>query len=379
MVIEISNVTYRKGYGQRLDEVSSPGLLAKLNSIIEWEHCTFPPKQKEGADDEWIEDRDFLGPNPELKVGTAFKFGNQLLAIEDENTIVLVMSETGIGGLQRVWKEKISPEFNIAFGIQPDGAEFENAETEDIPDTWEEKRLPYEVMRLLKDRMIPGRDEKLFKERGTKVRVVLHSSIIVFPVHLILTDWAFYYDPKELETDELDIVSKELIAVLYSKFPRIKTTNENPYEKRNQAVREAKKISGQIIQQLESAAPCEKVARDAPEPSNSIEEDEDEDEEVVAPYEGKLYYNVDSADLCCGDDGTPETVLELSDQPHILRDHSYEKFFVKFMKDFPEYNIEELMESVYSVHNADTDEVADVVVLKDKLKNHPDYLPGHWM
>ena len=376
MVIEISNVTYRKGYGQRLDEVKCPNLLTKINSILEWEHCTFPPKVKEGSDDEWIEDREFLGPNPELKVGSAFKFGNQLLAIEDEDTMVLVMSETGIGGLQRVWKEKISPEFDIVFGIQPEGAEFENADSEEIPQDWEEKRVPYEVMRLLKDRMVPGRGDKMFKERGTKVKVTLHSSIIMFPIHLILTDWGFWYDPNELEKDELDVVAKELVSVLYNKFPRIKTSNENPYEKRNEAVREAKKISGQMIQQLDEAISRGKEALDEAAGVKDEDSSAADEEDPVEPFKGELYFKVEKADNL----GVfkPETFLSLSDMPDLLRDSGYESFFSKFEKDFPEYEVAEAMESVFEVLDAGTENFADEHILEDKLKNHPDYKEGTW-
>ena len=249
MVIEISNATYRKGYGQRLDSVSIPGLLAKLNALIEWDHCQFPPKQKEGTEDEWEEDRNFLGAEPELRVGLAFKYGNQLLALEDENTLVMVMSETGIGGLQRVWKEKIIPEIDIVFNSSdPEDLNLEKAELSDIPEEWVEKKIPYEVMKLLRDKMMPGRDE-LFKT-PICTKVTMKSGTIFFPIHLYLTDWGFRYDPAELEEDELDFVEKELVAGLYNKFPRIKTSTEDPYEKRNKAVREAKKNANAIIDNL---------------------------------------------------------------------------------------------------------------------------------
>ena len=97
-------------------------------------------------------------------------------------------------------------------------------------------------------------------------------------------------------------------------------------------------------------------------------------DEEVKPYEGKLYYMVYKSDV--GD--TESTELFLSDEPDYLKDADFEQFGLKFEKDFPEYWVEELQESVFEVLDADTDDYADVDSLKKKLEDHPDYEKGSW-
>lgn len=391
MIIEISNATYRKGYGQRLDSVSMPGLMAKLDAIMEWDHCLFPPKTKEGTKDEWEENREFLGTEPELKVGTTFKFGNQLLAIEDENTLVMVLSETGIGGLQRVWKEKIIPEINIVFNnTSPEELEVEKAEADEIPESWEIKKLPYEVMKLLRDRMIPGRED--FFGHPLCAKITLMSSVIPIPIYLYLQDWGFRYDPNEVEEDELNLIEEELVSGLYNKYSRIKLSNEDPYEKRNQAVKQAKENANAIMEgikkTLENGGEEEEEDSSAdtsgipfPQPTRysdifSGSDDEDDEDETIEEYTGPLYYKVYSGNI--SGSGKKETVLDLSDLSNVLEDSDYEKFGVKFERDFPEYRVCELAEGVFEVCDVNTWNYADPTILENKLKNHSDYQPGLW-
>lgn len=95
------------------------------------------------------------------------------------------------------------------------------------------------------------------------------------------------------------------------------------------------------------------------------------DSEDIEPYEGKLYYsswmNEDS-----------ETILELSDISDGLRDSDFERFGVKFEKDFPEYSVGELMESVFEVYYKGTYDFVDIDELNEKLEAHPDYEMGDW-
>ena len=76
------------------------------------------------------------------------------------------------------------------------------------------------------------------------------------------------------------------------------------------------------------------------------------------------------------DDG--ETIVELSDMEDGLNDSDYEKFGVRFEKDFPEYSVEEMMESVFDVFNVGTMDYADFEELKKKLEDNPDYQEGEW-
>ena len=94
---------------------------------------------------------------------------------------------------------------------------------------------------------------------------------------------------------------------------------------------------------------------------------EDDD---IEDYDGVLYYTLEPSD----DD---EIILSLSDIPDSLEDSDYEKFAKKFEKDFPEFWLEESMESVFEIVRKDGKEI-DLGMLDKELKEHSDYKPGKW-
>lgn len=101
------------------------------------------------------------------------------------------------------------------------------------------------------------------------------------------------------------------------------------------------------------------------------ESEYDEDDIDYKPYEGKLYYSVYINEAS-------RTVLELSDISDRLEDHNFVRFGLKFEKDFPEYRIEEIMESVFEICYKDTYDYVDLDELIEKLEAHPDYEMGDW-
>ena len=228
MVIEISNMTYRVGCGIGYDKLTVPSLLVKLNAIVEWDHCRFPPLGKDASpDDPDKEDKEFLGTPPELKVGSVFKIGNQLVAIDDPDTLVLVMSETGIGGLKRTWEEMIEPEIDLAFNIDgPDNLTIEKVSKDEILDTFEFHNIPYVQAKIWKDRFFPGRPE--FECSDDEVlKVEMESDSFIFPVHAYLKGWGFFYNTMEMEDpDELKMFSEQMIKWFYDNYLRL----ERPME-----------------------------------------------------------------------------------------------------------------------------------------------------
>lgn len=89
------------------------------------------------------------------------------------------------------------------------------------------------------------------------------------------------------------------------------------------------------------------------------------------PYEGKMYYATYL-------DDDSNVVLELSDIPDGLEDSDYAKFGVRFEKDFPEYRVEERMESIFEVYIKGTNDPVDFDELNDKLDENPEYVLGDW-
>ena len=64
--------------------------------------------------------------------------------------------------------------------------------------------------------------------------------------------------------------------------------------------------------------------------------------------------------------------------PDGCRDSGYEKFGVKFESDFPEYWVDESMESEFNVFSKNSEVDVDFDSLKKKLEDHPDYEEGEW-
>ena len=221
MVIEISNWTWEAGSGKEADKLEIPSILHKMNSILEWKFCKFPPLGKDASpDDPDKENTEFLGTPPELKVGTVFKLGNQLLAVDSEDSIVMITSETGGLGLRRVWEDIISPEINLAFNVEgPESLSIEKAEASDIPDTWEDHKIPYAQAKIWRDRLIPGREDE-YPEKGLVLKATLVSDSFAFPIHLYIQDWRISYDPMEMEPDELKMCTNEVMKWFYDNFTR---------------------------------------------------------------------------------------------------------------------------------------------------------------
>lgn len=239
MVIEISNMTYRVGCGIGFDKLTIPSLLFKLNAVVEWDLSRFPPLGKDKSpDDPDKEDRAFLGDTPELKVGSVFKIGNQLVAVDDPDTLVLVMSETGALGLKRVWEEMIEPEINYAFNIEgPESLTVEKVSKSEIPDDWEFYNIRYIDAKIWKDRFFPGRPEFECGDDDC-LKVEMESESFIMPIHLYLKGWGFFYNTLEMEDpDELKMCADQMIKWFYDNYPRL----ERPMEfKRADAEREAK-------------------------------------------------------------------------------------------------------------------------------------------
>lgn len=95
---------------------------------------------------------------------------------------------------------------------------------------------------------------------------------------------------------------------------------------------------------------------------------EDED---LEDYDGVLYYSLEE------DEDNGVWMISLSDIPDGLEDSGYEKFAKKFEKDFPEYWLEEEMESVFDIIRRDGEDI-DIGVLDKELEDHSDYKLGEW-
>lgn len=166
MKIDILEQKYKVGCGRGINYIDKPGLLTKLNMIIEWPKCNFPKefdhdeeRETGEVDDEgkpitqvvhiFKENRNFLGDEPELQPGNCFKLDGQLIAVDGPNRLVLMVSETGGLALQRLWEEKIAPEIEMTFNdYDTDDVEMSDVDLNDIPDGLESGKVEWRYWNL---------------------------------------------------------------------------------------------------------------------------------------------------------------------------------------------------------------------------------------
>lgn len=245
MVIEVLGQKYKCGCEKGLSELKVPGILVRLNSIIEWDFCVFPIESKEtdeeeevviGQDDDGndikekvkkviqVENRKFLGEDPELKPGNVFLYKGQIIAVDSPDRLILIVSETGYNALNRVYEENIKTEIDLLYNnYYIYSVNYEVVEDGVIPPEFDMTySVPYNLYNVWKERFVNGRG---FLEKGLCLKATMESEDFVFPVDFIMTDWDIRYKSSQFSEDEEDIVklaTHELLSWFYETYRRVK-------------------------------------------------------------------------------------------------------------------------------------------------------------
>ena len=268
MVIEVLAQKYKCGCNRGLAKFEEPDLLSKLNIIIEWDLCKFPSKTEEVDGDvevdvldengnptgekkkekveKEVEDRNFLGDDPELVPGNVFLLDGQVIAVDSENALVLVLSQTGYMSLQRVWDDLIKPEIELIYNDYP-----VNNVTWKCLDSFDEDynieaRIPFKLYSQWTSHFVDGRtDLKRDQDGKLNIECVLDSDDFLFPIHLILTDHtAFVKDVEfdEEDGEEMNRAVVETLAWFIENYPR----SINPLEVEKQKQESINKASQSV-------------------------------------------------------------------------------------------------------------------------------------
>lgn len=224
----IINVYRQKGVKERdYDEnvrpvIKSPGILAKLNSIIDWSKSNFPVKLKDGVDVEnqeevtkpenWIQDSEFLGAEPELKPGDMFKWDSSLYLVNSEDSIILTVSETGILAYERL-KDAIESEYELRFcwdildNFKP---EF----TSDSPNLEKlvKMKVPSLYMSILRDKLGEEIEKHITSEPFCKIELKNVIEDYDFPINLYTNKFSIFYDEDEMNEHSSNLFFKSLLS-----------------------------------------------------------------------------------------------------------------------------------------------------------------------
>lgn len=242
MIITVLSQIYKCGCNRGITAIEKSSLLPKLNAIIEWDLCEFPTKLEKKVEKETDEegkeievekevevgDRNFLGENePELKPGNCFLLNGQVIAVDSVDRLVLIVSETGAGALNRLWKECIEPEIDLVFNSYDTEKvdwkvveENQNVVENEYDQTY---KVPYNLYKIWKDHFVEGRG---FLKRGLMIEAKMESDNFIFPIDFLLEDWSIKYKSLQLEEDEVEYAVKECLCWFYNKYPRIKPAPE---------------------------------------------------------------------------------------------------------------------------------------------------------
>lgn len=214
MIIGILRDKYRCGCEKGQNEFVMPGILSKINSIIEWDKCEWPKKKDD--DGNTIDETDFLGAEPELKPGNTFVLNGQVIAIDSPDRLILILSETGVLSLDRIYEEVFKLEFDLFFNYgDTDSVIVEEIKRDKIPEDTVIYRAPYPLMKIFKEKYLYGRHE------GAEVlKTTMESGNYIFPVTIYIDGWKMFYNPEELDEEVIPVAAKEVIAWFYNNFSR---------------------------------------------------------------------------------------------------------------------------------------------------------------
>ena len=235
MVITVLDQKYKCGCNRGINAIEKDFILIHLNSIIEWKFCTFPQRLKEGAepdeegkykDEDIYEDREFLGADPELKPGDCFLYSGQVIAVDSENRLILIVSETGPKALNRIWEEAIEPEFDMMFGnYLVNRVDYKQINPTLIPTNYEGvQSVPYPIVKIWDEHFIQGRFQQ---EKELSVELNVDSDEILWPITIYATrtkgTWLFRYNEEDIVADNEDDVKRVILSIVswfYQHKPR---------------------------------------------------------------------------------------------------------------------------------------------------------------
>lgn len=235
MIVEVLEQKYKCGCNRGMNDFTQPGLLKKINRIIDWEHSYFPkniihketikfPKYDssgnamiKGFKEEEVllyeENRNFLGDTKELRPGNCILLNGSVIAIDSEDRIVLVLSETGRMSLNRIYVDIIEPEYSYIDVTVPDDFKVQINNSYVESDFDQEIAVPYVDFKLWKDRLACSkyRDEK-------NIRFTIQSPLLLYPIDLLFSDWVVKYKSEDFEPEEDNDLLSDYIKLIISWF-----------------------------------------------------------------------------------------------------------------------------------------------------------------
>lgn len=193
MIITILPQKYDCDCNKGITIESTPNLVKKLNKIIQWDKVTWPEKE------EGKPDKEFLGIQPNLKPGDMLLWDGNILAIKDENSVVLIVTETGPYSVKR-FVELVNNENSIET-LNNNSTELVVEELDwdnNPPQNYIELRVGYSKYRIFKEGC---NNPEILKKNKLKIKNT--SLPIILPTTLYVDGQGIKYNPEEINSNTI--------------------------------------------------------------------------------------------------------------------------------------------------------------------------------
>lgn len=225
MIVNFLKDKYRCGSNLGYSAVKKKNLLKDLNSIIEWDFCVYPKKLKEGGDaqkeEDWIEDKEFFGKGAERKLvpGNMFVFDGQVIAVDNEEQLVLCVTETGYYALQRFYDSFVMSEVKLNNNNTAEDFCFSEIDVLDDKKFDKEFSVPYYLMKIWRDKVQKTRWNK---DKGLLIKTEFIPKDFIYPIELVIKDWKVCYNSEDVPDDMIEDTSIEMLSWFWNNTVRIK-------------------------------------------------------------------------------------------------------------------------------------------------------------
>lgn len=213
-----------------------PAISVKLNQAIDWDHSIVPD-----------------GDKKELEEGDTFMFDGrpQVISLVDDDTLKLITSDTGPFALDRIVNEVINPELKMAFADTSEiNAEIEFLNENEIQIIESDSSLgfeviPYEQYKIIKTRLLPGREKSLDPSRYM-IKINICGGNIPFPTEFYLNKSGIFYDQDFYEEEQIPFVVEDILSWVY-KNVEVLGRHEFETEKAEREAREQKEVLEKLL------------------------------------------------------------------------------------------------------------------------------------
>lgn len=190
MIIKRLSQTYRCGCEKGQSDFKKSNLLTLLNGIVEWD---------------WSGNWNKTSPSDELVPGDVIEFystsGTKMIcAVDSEDRLIQILSETGPLALKRVCEEAVIPEIDLLYQNLSSifSVDIEVLEPGfSIPVNYEDLIFPdYNKWKIIQDRLYPKNQGNIYKITFS------HDLTLGLPCEMLIDSRRIYYDPDGIINSE---------------------------------------------------------------------------------------------------------------------------------------------------------------------------------